>query len=125
MIGRSILLGDPQYDESARAPGNQLQGDVAEQFQYRGYLRALLSTLRHMPMTEREDTFRRLANTDIPVLAIYGDADETVLVSSAERLRTLMPEADIRVVEGGEHGLNYQMHELISPWLVDWFSEAQ
>lgn len=125
MIGRNVLLGDAQYDESARAPGNKLQGDVTEQFQYRGYLQALLSTLRHMPMTEREDTFRRLANTGVPVLAIYGDADETVLVSSAEKLRALMPEADIRVVEGGEHGLNYQMHELISPWLVDWFSNAQ
>lgn len=122
MAGRGILLGDPQYDESARAPENRLRGDVTEQLEYRGYLQALLSTLRHMPMAGRQATFKRLAATGVPVLAIYGDADETVLVSSAETLRELLPEADVRVVESGEHGLNYQMHGLINPWLVDWFS---
>ena len=125
MIGKNTLLGDSQYDESARAPENKLQGDVTEQFQYRGYLQALLSTLRHMPMTARDETFSRLAATGIPVLAIYGDADETVLVSSAATLQNLMPQADVRIVEGGEHGLNYQMHELVSPWLVEWFSADQ
>ena len=123
MFGKGILLGNAQYDESARAVGDRLQGDVTRQFEYRGYLQALLSTLRHMPMTDREETFRRLAATGVPVLAIYGDADETVLVSSADKLVTLVPDADIRIVEGGEHGLNYQMHSQISPWLVDWFAQ--
>ncbi|MEL6723805.1 MAG: alpha/beta hydrolase [Pseudomonadota bacterium] len=125
MFGKSILLGDRQYDESNRAPEDRLQGDVQEQFEYRGYLQALLSTYRHMPMTGREETFLRLAETQVPTLAIYGDADETVLVSSAETLQTLMPNADVRVVPGGEHGLNYQMHDLVDPWLVGWFSDAQ
>ena len=122
LIGKSVLLGDRQYDESQRAPANRLRGDVTEQFEYRGYLQALLSTFRHMPMAGREDTFKRLAATGVPTLAIYGDADETVLVSSAAKLEALMPDADVRIVDGGEHGLNYQMHELVNPWLVDWFS---
>ena len=123
MFGKGILLGDAQYDESARSDADKLQGDVTEQFEYRGYLQALLSTLRHMPMAGREETFQRLAATDVPVLAIYGDADETVLVSSANKLESLVPDADIRIVESGEHGLNYQMHGLINPWLVDWFAQ--
>ena len=124
MIGKGILLGDGQYDETKLAPENRLRGDVAAQFEYRGVLQALLSSLRHMPMTGREDTFRRLAETEIPVLAIYGGQDETVLVSSAERLRGLMPAADVRVLEAGGHGLNYQNHGEINPWLVEWFAET-
>lgn len=123
MFGKSILLGDAQYDETTRASEDRLQGDVTQQLEYRGYLQALLSTFRHMPMTGREETFQRLAETGVPVLAIYGDADETVLISSAAKLEQLLPAGDIRVVEGGEHGLNYQMHTLINPWLVDWFSQ--
>lgn len=125
MFGKGILLGDSQYQEEARAPADRLRGDVSEQFEYRGYLQALLSTLRHMPMTGRQTTFEQLSKTGIPVLAIYGDADATVLISSAAKLQSLMPDADVRVVEGGEHGLNYQMHAQINPWLVDWFSDAQ
>ncbi|MEM9600505.1 MAG: alpha/beta hydrolase [Pseudomonadota bacterium] len=123
MFGKSILLGDSQYDEAARAPEDRLQGDVTVQLEYRGYLQALLSTFRHMPMAGREETFARLAATDVPVLAIYGDADATVLVSSATKLEQILPAGDIRIVEGGEHGLNYQMHALVNPWLVDWFSQ--
>lgn len=123
MFGKGILLGDAQYDENARSDAEKLQGDVTEQFEYRGYLQALLSTLRHMPMADREETFQRLAATGVPVLAIYGDADETVLVSSAGKLESLLPDADVRIVEGGEHGLNYQMHGQINPWLVDWFAQ--
>ncbi len=125
MFGKSVLLSDRQYDETNRAPEDRLQGDVTEQFEYRGYLQALLSSYRYMPMTNREDTFQRLAATEVPTLAIYGDADETVLVSSAAKLEALMPGADVRIVEGGEHGLNYQMHDLINPWLVAWFSDGQ
>ena len=122
MFGKGILLGDSQYDESARAPEDRLRGDVAEQFQYRGYLQALLSSLRHMPMSGREGTFERVAATGIPVLAIYGAKDETVLISSAERLSRLIPEADIRVLDEGEHGLNYQHHKTVSPWLVEFLA---
>lgn len=124
MIGKSILLGDPQYDERALAPDNRLQGDVTEQFKYRGYLQALLSTLRHMPMTGRSETFRQVEGTDIPVLAIYGAQDETVLISSAAKLEALMPTADVRVLDEGRHGLNYQDHETVSPWLIEWFQDA-
>ncbi|NQY96709.1 MAG: alpha/beta hydrolase [Henriciella sp.] len=125
MIGKRTLLGDPQYSESELAPENRLRGDVEEQFQYRGYLQALLSTLRHMPMSGREETFARVAETGIPVLAIYGAKDETVLISSAERLETLIPDADIRVIEDGAHGLNYQNHKIVNPWLIDFFADTE
>lgn len=125
MMGRGILLGDPQYDEAARAPEDRLQGDVTVQMAYRGYLGALLSSVRHMPMTGREDTFTRLAETGIPTLAIYGAKDATVLVSSAAQLEALMPEADIRILEEGEHGLNYQHHGIVNPWLVTWLEADQ
>ena len=75
-----------------------------------------------MPMSGREETFARLAETNIPVLAIYGAKDETVLISSAERLREIIPAADIRVLEDGEHGLNYQHHKTVNPWLVAFLS---
>lgn len=124
MYGRKILLSDRQYDESALAPENRLAGDVTEQMNYRGYGEALLSTLRHFPMSDRDDTFERLKATGIPVMAVFGSSDATIPVSSAARLQALLPDADVRVLDGGEHGLNYQRHEEVNPWLVDWFGQT-
>ena len=121
---KKILLPDPQYDESMLTPENRLKGDVTEQLKYRGYFPALLSTFRHFPMTGREETFRRLSGTGLPVLAVYGSADETVLISSHDKFRALVPAAETIVIDGGTHGLNYQRHEEVNPALVAFFTQG-
>jgi len=123
VFGKGILLSDPQYDESQRAEGNKLAGDVLEQVNYRGYFPALLSSYRHLPMSDQEDIFTRLQATSVPVMAVYGGKDVTVLPESATRLEALIPEARVEVLPEGEHGLNYQMHEITNPLIVNYFSE--
>ncbi|MDJ0922010.1 MAG: alpha/beta hydrolase [Henriciella sp.] len=126
MSWRSLLLGDGRYEAASQGTAdNRLMGDVTQQMDYRGFGYALLSTLRHMPMVDREDTFQRLAATGVPVMALYGDKDETVLISSADKLRTAHPEAVIHVMEGGEHDLSVRRHSEVSPLLVDWFSDTE
>lgn len=123
VFGRGILLGDPQYDESAIAQDFRLQGDVTRQMDFRGYGQALLSSLRHFPMSGRERLFSAVAEkTDIPVTAVFGDQDATVNISSAAKLMALIPHADVRIVEGGSHGLNYQRHTEVNPILLEWLS---
>lgn len=124
LVGKGTLLGDAQYDESARAPENRLKGDVTQQMEYKGYLPALLSSLRHMPMAGRAETFARVRELGVPVMAVFGDADATVLVSSAAKLQAQIPGADVRVLAGAGHGLNYQRHEDVNPMLIEWFAEA-
>ncbi|WP_341197714.1 alpha/beta hydrolase [Hyphomonas chukchiensis] len=125
VFGRGILLGDPQYDESALEPDNRLQGDVTQQMDYRGYGKALLSTLRNFPMSKREILFSAVAQkTETPVTAVFGDEDQTVAIASAAELVALIPRAEVRIIEGGTHGLNYQRHEEVNPMLVEWFSQA-
>ena len=122
IFGKRIVLGDRQYDESQREPENRLAGDVSEQMAYRGYFRALLSTYRHLPLRDQDAVFTRLEGTGVPVMAVYGGKDETVLPESADRLRALIPAATIELLPEGEHGLNYQMHTLTNPLLIDYFA---
>lgn len=120
--GKQVLLGDPQYSEDTLPEMNRLQGDVAEQMNYKGYFPALLSTYRNLPMTDRDDTFVQVAETAIPVTAVFGEDDPTIPVAAADRLRALMPAADIRVLAQADHGLNYKDFEIINPWLIEFFS---
>ena len=121
MVGINSIANDPQYDEEGLDPGSRLQGDFREQMAYRGFGRALLSTFRHFPMTGREDTYAALAATGIPVKAVFGSDDPTVLVSSADKLASLIPDARIRIIPGGDHGLNYKRHEEVAGELLSWF----
>ena len=129
---RQALLGDPQYVEDQIDENSQLQGDVSEQMKYKGYFQALLSTLRNLKMTDRDDLFVALAETGIPVVAVFGENDPTIPVQAAERLRALMPIADVRVLydnpdkqSDADHGLNYKEFEIINPWLVEFFAPMQ
>jgi len=119
--GETLLLGDPQYQETGLAPENRLAGDVAEQMQYRGYFHALLSTIRHMPLNDRDDSFKALAATGLPVMGVFGTDDPTVLIASADRLRTAVPAARVEVIDGADHGLNYKRHKDVNPLLMAFF----
>jgi len=121
VFGKSILLGDEQYDESALDPGSRLQGDVAEQMEYEGYFQALLSSYRHMKMHDRGAVFQTLQETDIPVIALFGAADTTVLPTSLDKFEKAVPRAEAVMVEGGRHGLNYQMPDQSNAHLIRFF----
>lgn len=125
MVWRDLLLSDPQYDESQLAPENRLAGDVTVQMGYRGYGEALLSTLRRMPMSGRRDVFERLESTDVPVAAVFGEDDPTVLIESATELGTIVPRAVIKSLPDAGHGLNYQNHSVVNPWLLGWFLDGE
>jgi len=124
VFGKGILLGDPQYDESQISAANKLAGDVTEQMNYRGYFPALLSSYRHLPMRDQDTVFTRLSNTGVPVMAVFGGKDTTVPPESAARLQALIPAAGVEILPDGEHGLNYQMHEITNPMLVNYFGDT-
>lgn len=109
VFGKKFVLSNPQYDDSKLEPINQLQGDMAEQMSYQGYFQALLSTVRHLPLRNRNDVYQKLHATDIPVTALFGSDDTTVLPSSLDKLNKIIPRANGVMIQGGGHGLNYQM----------------
>ena len=122
VFAKQALLGDDQYDETGVPEMNRLQGDVTEQMKYKGYFPALLSTLRNLPMSDQDQVFISLAETAIPVLAVFGEEDQVVPIEAAARMRALTPAADIRELSKAGHALNYQDFEIINPWLVEFFS---
>lgn len=122
VFGEQLLLGDSQYDENSLRPDQRLAGDVSTQMAYKGYFSALLSSYRNTPMRDRDDVFRSVGNAGIPVLAVFGDADTTVLPESEARLKEAIPSAETHMIEGGDHGLNYKLAPQIDPILIEFFA---
>lgn len=84
----------------------ELRAVYREQLRYRGYVRALLSTLRHGPLFGLRETFRK-AGQDRPVLAVWGEEDGIVPPAHAERLREAIPHLDLEVIPDAGHTVNF------------------
>ena len=119
--GRALLSGDPQYDDASLPPERRMHGDVRQQMRYRGYLPAILSSWRHLPMRDRDAVFEKAAATGVPMMAVFGGRDPVIGGDSAERLRRVAPQARIEIVAEGDHGLTYELFDVVNPLLVDFF----
>lgn len=74
---RRALAGGPQTDITSR--------QVAET-RFAGFLPAVQSSLRHMLSRDLAAAHRQFAEKDIPLLAIWGEADEVIPLRAVGRL---------------------------------------
>jgi len=73
----------------------------------RGYLPAVLSSRRGMLSEIQEEDHRLLGHEDVPVVAIWGEKDKAVPISSLGTLAKWNRAARQEVVEGADHGMPY------------------
>ena len=114
--GHALLLNDDVFKEGA-APDRSLQGDNTVQMTYSGFYNALLQSWRHLPMSDRDAAFRDAARS-VPTLALFGDRDDTIPPQSVDRLRKAAPTAEVEIIEGGSHVMVYEMHDVVTQWIV-------
>ena len=83
-----------------------LQGVPEQQANYAGYLMAQRQIFRNLRLSHRDDLLLEIDKTAVPVLGIFGDADETISLESAALLGKLIPRAKVEIISGGTHHLN-------------------
>ena len=66
-------------------------------------------------MAERPDHAAEIGRIKTPVLLLWGDADPISPVAVGERLRSLLPDARLHVVAGGEHAFARDRASEIAP----------
>ncbi len=90
---------------------------------YAGYLPALLSTLRHFPMGDMNAEFTAIGTTDLPVLAVWGTEDTVVPPTNGKLLKSEVPKADVRFLEGGTHAITYSKPDEVADALIKFFGQ--
>lgn len=63
----------------------------------------------------QEDLSSELASVAMPTLLLWGDSDPLSPVRVGERLASLLPRADLHIVEGGDHDLAETHASVIAP----------
>lgn len=90
IIGKKSLIKHNKKYYANASLWPEAADDYAQQFQFSGYKRALLSTMRHMPMNDFSNGYEKLGNTDIETLLIWGKNDITFPYSNFEFAQTLI-----------------------------------
>ncbi len=68
--------------------------------------------------TDRTDLTDQLPALGPPVLLLWGDGDPLSPVAVGERLETLLPNARLQVIQGGDHDLGLLQADRVAP-LID------
>lgn len=92
---------------------------LKSQMRYKGYKRALLSTVRAGFIDRGNATYRRIGRSDLPVLLIWGEEDTTVPFKHSHTLVKLIPQVEFHPIPGAGHIPHYEKPEIVNPILID------
>lgn len=70
-----------------------------------GYNAAVGSSIRQGPVRGQQSSFQLLHQSNKKILMVYGTADNTIPPRSTSTLISLLPRAQVHVIEGGTHSL--------------------
>lgn len=108
------------FADPARLPAWQAM--YAPQMQYKGFRRAMISTLRNFDLDPNHE-YARLGEAGVPVLLVMGENDQTVPVESAQPLLEHMPQAQLHVLPQAGHVANDERADLFNPILLEFLNQ--
>jgi len=121
LIGKEAMLGEMKTAVANNlAPANMLVLFEA-QFQYAGYLPALLSTIRSYSMKDTMEAYEKAGRVGIPTLVIWGTADQSVPFECSHDVRNAIPHAKLHAFQGVDHAITYSRPDIVNPLLVNFF----
>ena len=121
VVGKRTMLSTMARPENQGRAIPDIVKRYEVQMAYEGYLRSLLSMMRHFPMGEMEVEFERVGAAEIPLLAVWGDRDSIVPPANAKRVSDAVPQAQVEVIAGGTHAITYSEPERVSAALIRFF----
>jgi pimeloyl-ACP methyl ester carboxylesterase len=89
------------------------------QMQYKGFMRALLSTMRHGMLGDFTEAYRRVGEQGTPVLLFWGREDKTVPFSQSTDICAAIPQAEFHAFERCAHIPHYEKPELANPLFLE------
>jgi pimeloyl-ACP methyl ester carboxylesterase len=87
------------------------------QMQYKGFLRAILSTIRNGMLGSFYETYERAGELKKPTLLFWGRQDKTVPFEHSADLLKAIPHAELCAIDGCGHIPHFEKPEVVNPVL--------
>ena len=124
LIGSASLVRSMASDFFDPALVAHFQSRYKVQMQYKGFMRAILSTIRNNMLGSFMEVYRQVGKMDKPVLLFWGRDDVTVPFEHSRDLRAVLPNAEFHVIENCGHIPHYEKPEEVNPILLEFLSKS-
>lgn len=114
---RQLLPSRRMMFRPDRQPG--FDSTYLQTIRFRGSRRAVLESLRHMPLDAYEDGYRELGALGKPVLVVSGRHDAVVPFAGSERVGELVRSVALVAVEDAGHLAQYERPDVVNAALLD------
>jgi len=88
------------------------------QMRYRGFGRALWSSLMALAAVDIDSVYAKLASTSLPVMLIWGEQDNTVPIELAAGVRQAIPQVQFHPIPRAGHLPHMERTDLVNPLLM-------
>ena len=89
------------------------------QMEYKGFRRAILSTIREGVLDRRFEIYEGVGMSDLPVLLVWGVEDNTVPFRHSAALVEAIPQVEFHPIEEAGHIPHYEKPEVVNPILIE------
>jgi pimeloyl-ACP methyl ester carboxylesterase len=94
------------------------------QMRYKGFGRALRSTIAALAADDVPEAYRRVGRLDTPVLLVWGTEDRVVPFALSDSVRRWIPRAEFHAVPRAGHLPHLERAEVVNPILVEFLRRA-
>jgi pimeloyl-ACP methyl ester carboxylesterase len=95
-----------------------------DQMQYRGFGRALRSTLTGLSAVSFDSLYGRVGAAGTPTLLIWGKEDKTVPIEQAEIVRRAIPATQYHPIDSAGHLPHMERGDVVNPLLIEFLRSA-
>jgi len=92
------------------------------QLQYKGFRRAILSTIRTMPGMDSLVEYAAVGRQNLPALLIWGREDRTVSSANMQQVVELIPGIEYHIIDEAGHIPQYELPGVVNPLLVEFLN---
>jgi pimeloyl-ACP methyl ester carboxylesterase len=98
------------------------QNQYKTQMKFKGFKRAILSTVRNRMLESFYETYVRVGELKKPTLLFWGTKDKTIPFEHSEAVRQSIPHTEFHAIEDCGHIPHYERPEIVNPILLEFLS---
>lgn len=95
----------------------------SEQTQYKGFLRAIKSTIENIHFEGFREAYEILGKVGIPIQLIWGEDDQTIPFSTSLKIKSVIPHLEFHPIKNAGHIPNYTHSEEINQLLISFLAK--